>query len=622
MIVQFKKETETHPEIVLDNYELKDGIYIRLDFNKNLKENIDSFAENHLIIQRKKDKDVTKKDLLDWIKLRDYYSSVLNDDMNKAIDLPARKIHCTNGFTFFMKADIFLGEKKIMSSVQLKEHIGNFYKSLENVKDRFLKLYPLKAKLRQEKERELELRDQFFNEKYPALIEYLESDYRRELYQKVNNFWINNLEEFVSYLDTLKKESTFSNYVKVFFDIEEEAYRKEYQLYVLPKIFNVNDFNEIDNKKIIGLPASDISMNAKKPFLEFKSMKTVVPNRIPLDEALVLKDLYKWLENQGRERANWATFQVNYEGDFSHEPSRLPSQYHVRIEPNGSVQFFENVPFKASEKIDFFFENILGVEEFTNGERFFRTSRNIVMGELHGKISELFFAKRLGPTLLHDEPKVKENVFTATMQSLFYISRQAFYDFFYKGTSQALRPLIERVTRLSIEEQLSKTVKGTYTQHIAEAFNLRLSLLKYFEIEGGKEVGDLIRATIVESRGKINSKDVVMCNSDEQFYFLAGQLAYYLLSQSETVNKTFGLFEPILQAKTGEQLKRKLDHLFSAYHHAISMHNLKFKNAFSMVMGYQVKGKIEGLQKDMLLAGLMAKNLFFEKKEEAGDIHG
>lgn len=622
MIVQFKKEVETHPEIVLDNYELKDGVYIRLDVNKNIKENMDNFTENHLIIQRKNDHEVTKKDLLDWIKIRDYYSSVLNDDMNKAIDLPAKKIHCTNGVTFFMKADIFLGEKKIMSSVQLKEHIDNFYKSLEIVKDRFLKLYPMKAKLKQEKEEELELRDQFFNDNYPDLIEYLESDYRRLLYQKVKGFWENNLEEFVSYIETLKQDSPFSNYVKVFFDIEEETYRKEYQLYVLPKIFNVNNYNEIDNQKIIGLPSSDINMNAKKPFLEFKSMRTLVPNRIPLDEALVLKDLYKWLENQGRERSNWATYQVNYEGEFSHEPSRLPSQYHIRMGPNGSVQFFENVPFRSIEKIDFFFENILGVEEFTNGERFFRTSRNIGMGELRGKISELFFAKRLGPMFLHDEPKVKENVFTARMQSLFYISRQAFYDFFYKGTSQGIWPLIDRVTRLSIEEQISKTVKGTYAHHIAEAFNLRLSLLKYFEIERGLEMGDLIRATIDESRDQINSKDIVSCNSDEQFYFLAGQLSYYLLSQSETANKTFGLFEPILQAKTGDQLKRKLDHLFSAYHHAISMHNLKFKNAFSMVMGYQVKGKIEGLQKDMLLAGLMAKNLFFEKREEAGDMHG
>lgn len=115
---------------------------------------------------------------------------------------------------------------------------------------------------------------------------------------------------------------------------------------------------------------------------------------------------------------------------------------------------------------------------------------------------------------------------------------------------------------------------------------------------------------------KVKSKELVVCESDQEFYYLAGQLGYYLLSQSHVKSKTIGMFEPILRAKYAHQLKRLLEDLLITYGHAISMKNTPFKNAFGMVMGFETDGISKGENKNILLAGLLACNMFYEKYEK------
>ena len=116
-------------------------------------------------------------------------------------------------------------------------------------------------------------------------------------------------------------------------------------------------------------------------------------------------------------------------------------------------------------------------------------------------------------------------------------------------------------------------------------------------------------------KAKIDYKDMVYCDNDEEFYFMAGQLAYYLISQSEASNKNFGMFEPFLLAKNANQLKRRLEEVFETYSHKISIGNIKFKNTMAMVMGYETKAKITDEMKDLLIAGILSNNLLYNKKE-------
>ncbi len=63
--------------------------------------------------------------------------------------------------------------------------------------------------------------------------------------------------------------------------------------------------------------------------------------------------------------------------------------------------------------------------------------------------------------------------------------------------------------------------------------------------------------------------------------------------------------------KNPRVLQKKINDLYEAYSHAIRLNYVSFNNAFAMIQGYDTNAKIEGMNKGMLMAGLMANNLFF-----------
>lgn len=613
LVKQFQHAVTQSPQIVLDNYSLKEGIYICIDLNRSWEENISTFSERYVIVRKGDKENVGNYDLLKWFRIRDYYSSVLNDDMNKALDLPARKIHSNNGIALFMKDNVFFGLDDKLPLESLSGHLMKFYDvDLSKTEERLISLYPIRGK-KAEKERQLQERDMFFQKRHGDLLQYLHSDERKKLYEDAKHFWHNHALDFVLFLKELQQTQPFSNYIKIFFDLDENTYRKEFLLYILPKIYNVNDYNEVTEEGVIGLPAYGISMNSKKPFLELKTMKTKVPLRMPLAEALVMKDMYKWLESQGK----FKEFQLHLQEPFDFADDKRTGRYHLRLDSNGNIEYYEQVPFTTREEFRLDIRNAMRIEEVKEAKRILKTYEPITSyQQLHGAISRSFFAGKMGGSFLHsDPPKVNPNEFTSQMQNIFIISRQALYDFLYKGTNITIIPFVEQMTQILVEEQLSKCVKGLSLQMAAEAMNLRLALLNYFQVEGGSDMGDRIEATYKILREKIDSSDLTTCTNDEEFYFMAGQLAYYLFSQSQASNKHYGMFEPILQAKNDDQLKNRLYDVFNTYSHAIGMNAKRFRNGLSMVMGYEAEGAIKGMKRDMLLAGILSKNMFYEKKE-------
>ncbi len=120
----------------------------------------------------------------------------------------------------------------------------------------------------------------------------------------------------------------------------------ENEAYILPRLFNVNDFNQIIDGEIVGLPANDVSMNSKKPYQELKSMKTKAPTRVSVEEAMYIKDLYKWLQAQGKFKETTLPFhQVFGFGTTTDKESNVASgAYYLSLDKNGGIQYFENVP--------------------------------------------------------------------------------------------------------------------------------------------------------------------------------------------------------------------------------------------------------------------------------------
>ncbi|WP_459500531.1 hypothetical protein [Bacillus sp. C1] len=613
LVEKFQRAVNENPAIVLDNYRLKDGIYIKFDAAKSFQDNVKSIHQNIYIHDHKSDEVIENRELYEWFKIRDFYSGMLNDDANKLIDLPKKKIHSTNPLTFFMKEELLLGEKKIYGAEQLARRIEEYYKKLQKLSSQFLDAYPIVTRPKELKEKMLNNRQTFFETYYPHLMKVLHDEERIKRNHQYETFLTTNTSLIIELFHELKEEYGFKNYIKVFFEADEETYKTEYELYILPRIFTVDAYNYPDSSSIIGLPSGDMTVNSNKPFLLLKTMKTSVPLRISVDSAIARKDFYSWLESQGKFREHvFSTDTI-----FTSHATKNKGNYHIRMDKKGSIDYYENVPFSILESLNeggFEVQNVLEIKEKVDGMLVAKSFYLVEKREqLKMLMSQYFFRGRMSGSILNHQPEIKTNDFTNNMLSYFLESRQALYDFFCKGTNESLRFVIDKLTRNLIEEQLCKIVEGAYTTQLAEAFNLRVALLKYFHVTGGEGMGDCIRSVSNALKEKIHSKELVVCENDLEFYYLAGQLGYYLLSQSQARSKTIGMFEPILRAKYPHQLKRRLEDLLLKYGHAISMGNVSFKNAFAMVMGFETEGRSEGVNKDLLVAGLLANNIFYEK---------
>ena len=102
----------------------------------------------------------------------------------------------------------------------------------------------------------------------------------------------------------------------------------------------------------------------------------------------------------------------------------------------------------------------------------------------------------------------------------------------------------------------------------------------------------------------------------EEFYYLCGQVARYLINQSKQNDKTGSLLEPFLKINESQRLKEIIKITYFKYKHAISLNFVKFNNAMSLIMAYDENEKLS-LSKNMdsFLIGVLSDNIFYMKKD-------
>ncbi|MBP3041866.1 hypothetical protein J9303_20830, partial [Bacillaceae bacterium Marseille-Q3522] len=363
LVDRYKEALHNEPSLKIEPYKLKEGVYVKLNPDKSWEENKKEVEDRYLIVE-KNTQIIEKRELFEWFQIRDYYSSVLNDDLNKAIDLPARKIHSTNYLTIFAKEDVLL-TNNVFSKVEKKKHIEYFYNQLEKSYTKIYDVYPITAKKTDEKKEQLEKREHFFQMYYSHLLDALQSESRKKRIEICKNFILQHLDDILSFFIKLKEKHPYKNYIKIFIEASENEYETESKIYLLPRIFTTADYNAIAGNDIVGLPSGDITMNSKKPFYMLRTMETKAPIRVSLEEAMLRKDLYKWLESKGK----FKTHVYKYNNMFRKgNDTDSRSAYHFSINANGSIDFYENVPFIESNEFEFYIENITGALEKVNND--------------------------------------------------------------------------------------------------------------------------------------------------------------------------------------------------------------------------------------------------------------
>lgn len=607
LAVGFQKAQKQFPTIIQDNYRLKEGLHIRLELGKSWAEQVADFEKNHLIVVRKEEP--VASELLSWFIRQDYASSLI--DMNKPVD-PKKQVHGNNPFTLFMKRDVFLGEKEA-AKFSVRENIERFLLAAgrESVRQKWLEL------LSQDKSKSSQGLDFFQDSDYAKALAYLNSEERTGLLNQVGKWYDTHLEKLTAFIRPLP----FKNYVKLFFTVSpvyqnlssEELYALEYILYTIPKIFNSNDYNQIVTTGLVGLPSFDMSMNSKKPFLAHKTMRVEAPDRVPLQQALLARQTTEWLASA---RPAYVTNKLGYESGFVPPSGAVPPEgtFHIFLDGKyNEIYGYENVPFPPQTELEVDWCNFLQVRDSDREEKYYGSLSGTAA--VHKAISNRFFRGRLGQSFLTNEPDVRAGDFTAQMAALYMQSRQALHDWLYKGTSISLQGLFAKVTLRLLVEQLLH-VETVRLADLADAFNLRLSIQMVLDEKGGQMMADRIQTTVDSLRDKLTSGKLAICESDEEFYFTAGQLAYYLVNQSRAQKLTGDKYEPFLRAKNGKQLKQRLQEVYMLYKHEIWVNHARFNQAFSLVMGYLPQTDNRGDAREMLLAGIFAYNLLFEKTDK------
>lgn len=606
-----KAEQETQGKITFDNYPLKEGIYLKLDVNKSLEQNENEQKDRLLVVKKKEEVTPSKIELKDWFLPRDFYSNAIS--ANKFVDTGTKKLHNTNFLTLFMKLDTFIADDP--------------KKAKEEKKDKFLLEDEWATYIYKFYTEKLEAADRKMNKLsgYPKLKQWIVDDKRKIKKKRYLDFLITNKTALIQWIADIKNQSNAKNYLKIFFNDSEENYEKESKIYLFPSIFLKDDFNIVIDDEVYGMPSYNIGLNDKKPYLKMRTKKSDVPLLVSPEEAVLRRKLFSWLGNQ----APFVSNQIQ-ERDlfFANDNQKLNETIHFMFIPDTKgnvVNYYEKIPFSRSDRLEnpFYFKNIIHAQEWEKSENSYSLSLTQDSAPIRDPnvlfdlTSRLFFKNYLHKTnMLFAEPQISSGVFPAEMLNLLLESRQALYDFFEKGTSLTLRPMIDSLSRQSIDIQLMKTIKGSNVIGLGQAFNLRLAWLSYFNI-GSDEKVQRLSEFVTNLKTKFNRKEVVDIDSPEEFYFLAGQVSSYLLALSEADDKNYGMYEGVFKAKKVELLKHQIYDLFSTYEHKISSGFYFFKNVNAALSYYRDLPDLIGNDaRDYLRAGIFAQNMFYTDKKD------
>lgn len=569
---------ENPERIILDRHQMKNGLYVRIDREGNIKDN--------LIVNKETS---TIGNTYWWFRDRDYYSSLL--EMNKSVDTK-KKIHSNNMYTIFIKCQNLpeVGEDKQLNYNQLEEIFDGYYDRINREYDK----------------REKEILE-------IANIEVINID---DL-EFCKNIMLKAIRETIKFIKNLDKNSGFTSkndYVKLFIesdtneDVDIKNYIKESNRYIDLKIFNCNDYNKNIKGKIYGLSNENMVLNNKKPYLELKSTKFKVPFKISLEQAIKNHKIIQWIENARDENGKIiSNFNLNWDNDLSSKP-----------DDNCDVGIcFETIKTKTGCQIienDFIPRNIKNLNKYFEYKNYLDYDKDEMAGckeryVLEGYVDKVFFKNQMKIVYYNDEYKPKGlNTYCSNAMTIMKIPMK---NYFRLGIEDSLNSVIDKITLGIIESSLNDENVTKYS--IACKENLRLNLLRYFEIGGKKNMGDILTKVMEDVKTKVKAKEFMPIGSDDEFYYCIGQLTYYLCSLSEAKSKNQNMYNSIIKAQSSKKIKDILKHLYKVYNYKIGNANLKFNNLFSMIMGYEPTKKSNV---DMIICGLTTNNVIYTKKEE------
>ena len=566
----FKKIYDKEGEkLVVNKHIPKDGTYILVNIKSG------KIIEKLNIFYDKKSKKIDGElnQYYGYFRAFDYYSNLV--DMNKPMD-PKKTIHSNQIYSFFIKKDS-IRENKLTKSI-----IEGYKKNLLNPEEKY---------------NSKEGKELYKNiaEKLPKI----EKDIVEDIF-----LWI---EDNVN--ENLLENDNKKDYLKIFFveeDLEKslEVFKNEHKRYIIPNIFNSNDYNKKIGETIYGLSNNNMGLNAKKAFLENKTRRVSTPYLVNTDEILLQYVFYNYLLPEVK--------QGNYFIYFS-ENEIIPRTYKEGC-PNGAkyllnasyskdvdIKNFNVISKNSSEEININFKEILHQKKKDTDEiEYGNLNREKMMNNIN-KI--LFYNSLLGNFLLNDGDLDIKDI---EIKKLLMKYRNAFYKWFYLNDETEVK---KNIRKIYLDAVMVAIGNGHFFK-ASQQLDFGFCLEKYFygkselmeEIMNVKEV--FLNHTLSEEEWEFLN--------DEEYFFAVGQILAYINYMRNSKAKSLNFIKQLTFVKNIDVLKEKIKKIVISYSHIFESKNKKINRTISNISLYQPKE----IRVDILLAGFTADIIFFKKREE------
>lgn len=268
----------------------------------------------------------------------------------------------------------------------------------------------------------------------------------------------------------------------------------------------------------------------------------------------------------------------------------------------------------SNEELDFYLiiynrgESILAFDYIT-GFKYKMYGLNLFA--IENLINRYFFVYQLERNYFTEEVDADSH----QMNILIYKYRQQLFDYFYRAKYAGLSQIILAdiyfdSLRVRLREFFDKKKdnKNTY-------YHLRDMCDVYFDLDSifSKKETKMKTVERIKKEEKIKDK--------ESFAYYTGQIAYYLLNQSKSSEKTHAMVEPFINMNNFGLLAERIEGLFKSYKHAIPLNVKIFNEMFSEMWGFLYDNREEKFTKDLktlFYAGYFNsnENVFYAKKEE------
>ena len=566
----FKKIYDKEGEkLVVNKHIPKDGTYILVNIKSG------KIIEKLNIFYDKKSKKIDGElnQYYGYFRAFDYYSNLV--DMNKPMD-PKKTIHSNQIYSFFIKKDS-IRENKLTKSI-----IEGYKKNLLNPEEKY---------------NSKEAKELYKNiaEKLPKI----EKDIVEDIF-----LWI---EDNVN--ENLLENDNKKDYLKIFFveeDLEKslEVFKNEHKRYIIPNIFNSNDYNKKIGETIYGLSNNNMGLNAKKAFLENKTRRVSTPYLVNTDEILLQYAFYNYLLPEVK--------QGNYYIYFS-ENEIIPRTYKEGC-PNGAkyllnasyskdvdIKNFNVISKNNDEEIIINFKEILHQKKKDTDEiEYGNLNKEKMMNNIN-KI--LFYNSLLGNFLLNDGDLDIKDI---EVKKLLMKYRNSFYKWFYLNDEAEVK---KNIRKIYLDAVMVAIGNGHFFK-ASQQLDFGFCLEKYFY--GKSELmEEIMNVKEVFLNHTLSEEDWEFSN-DEEYFFAVGQILAYINYMRNSKAKSLNFIKQLTFVKNIDVLKEKIKKIVISYSHIFETKNKKINRTISNISLYQPKE----IRVDILLAGFTADIIFFKKREE------